>query len=130
MMIENITNYLKEHGQSNIHDLAAALEMTDARSFPRLIKAISKMEGKGLLSFSDEGEVFLRAPQQKKPEIRVQGIFRANKAGFGFLSVDDNEDDIFIGRDDVGYASDGDRVEAVIKNQLIGLRLQQQRLAW
>ncbi|HEK9924427.1 TPA: ribonuclease R [Streptococcus equi subsp. equi] len=115
MMIENITNYLKEHGQSNIHDLAAALEMTDARSFPRLIKAISKMEGKGLLSFSDEGEVFLRAPQQKKPEIRVQGIFRANKAGFGFLSVDDNEDDIFIGRDDVGYASDGDRVEAVIK---------------
>ncbi len=114
-MIENITNYLKEHGQSNIHDLAAALEMTDARSFPRLIKAISKMEGKGLLSFSDEGEVFLRAPQQKKPEIRVQGIFRANKAGFGFLSVDDNEDDIFIGRDDVGYASDGDRVEAVIK---------------
>lgn len=115
MLIENITNYLKEHGQSNIHDLAAALEMTDARSFPRLIKAISKMEGKGLLSFSDEGEVFLRAPQQKKPEIRVQGIFRANKAGFGFLSVDDNEDDIFIGRDDVGYASDGDRVEAVIK---------------
>lgn len=114
-MIENITNYLKEHGQSNIHDLAAALEMTDAGSFPRLIKAISKMEGKGLLSFSDEGEVFLRAPQQKKPEIRVQGIFRANKAGFGFLSVDDNEDDIFIGRDDVGYASDGDRVEAVIK---------------
>ncbi|HEL0165149.1 TPA: ribonuclease R [Streptococcus equi subsp. zooepidemicus] len=115
MMIENITNYLKEHGQSNIHDLAAALEMTDARSFPRLIKAISKMESKGLLSFSDEGEVFLRAPQQKKPEIRVQGIFRANKAGFGFLSVDDSEDDIFIGRDDVGYASDGDRVEAVIK---------------
>lgn len=115
MMIENITNYLKEHGQSNIHDLAAALEMTDARSFPRLIKAISKMEGKGLLSFSDEGEVFLRAPQQKKPEIRIQGIFRANKAGFGFLSVDDSEDDIFIGRDDVGYASDGDRVEAVIK---------------
>lgn len=115
MMIENITNYLKEHGQSNIHDLAAALDMTDARSFPRLIKAISKMESKGLLSFSDEGEVFLRAPQQKKPEIRVQGIFRANKAGFGFLSVDDSEDDIFIGRDDVGYASDGDRVEAVIK---------------
>lgn len=114
-MIENITNYLKEHGQSNIHDLAAALDMTDARSFPRLIKAISKMESKGLLSFSDEGEVFLRAPQQKKPEIRVQGIFRANKAGFGFLSVDDSEDDIFIGRDDVGYASDGDRVEAVIK---------------
>ncbi|KIS06742.1 ribonuclease R [Streptococcus equi] len=115
MMIENITNYLKEHGKSSVHDLAAALEMTDARSFPRLIKAISKMEGKGLLSFSDEGEVFLRAPQQKKPEIRVQGIFRANKAGFGFLSVDDSEDDIFIGRDDVGYASDGDRVEAVIK---------------
>lgn len=31
------------------------------------------------------------------------------------MSVDDSEDDIFIGRDDVGYASDGDRVEAVIK---------------
>lgn len=45
----------------------------------------------------------------------VTGTFRANKAGFGFLAVDDDEDDLFIGRGDVGYAVDGDIVEAVIK---------------
>jgi len=53
--------------------------------------------------------------QEKKKEVTVTGIFRANKAGFGFLIVDENEDDMFIGRNDVGYAIDGDTVEAVIK---------------
>ncbi|VHJ79552.1 ribonuclease R [Streptococcus pyogenes] len=114
-MKERIMTYLKEHGKSNVNDLAAALEMAGAKRFPSLIKTISKMESQSLLRFSDDGSLALRKEREKKKEPTVQGVFRANKAGFGFLHVDENEDDMFIGRNDVGYAIDGDTVEVVVK---------------
>ncbi|CAM2945322.1 exoribonuclease R [Streptococcus acidominimus] len=114
-MKEKILQYLEEHGKSNINDLAASLDMAGAKKFPLLIKEISKMESKRELRFNDDGMISLRKPQEKKEQITVQGVFRANKAGFGFLFVDENEDDMFIGRNDVGHAIDGDTVEVVIK---------------
>ncbi|MDT2730781.1 ribonuclease R [Streptococcus parauberis] len=114
-MKELILNYLKEHGKSNINDIAAALDMVGAQKFPNLIKEISKMESKRLLRFSNDGTISLRKPREEKEIITVEGVFRANKAGFGFLFVDENEDDMFIGRNDVGYAIDGDKVAVTIK---------------
>lgn len=114
-MRENIIQYLKEHGKSDINAIAAALDMAGAKKFPSLIKEISQMESKRLLRFSDDGTIALRKPKEEKKEITIQGVFRANKAGFGFLHVNDDEDDMFIGRNDVGYAIDGDTVEVIVK---------------
>lgn len=114
-MRENIIQYLKEHGKSDINTIAAALDMAGAKKFPSLIKEISQMESKRLLRFSDDGAIALRKPKEEKKEITIQGVFRANKAGFGFLHVNDDEDDMFIGRNDVGYAIDGDTVEVIVK---------------
>lgn len=114
-MRENIIQYLKEHGKSDINTIAAALDMAGAKKFPSLIKEISQMESKRLLRFSDDGTIALRKPKEEKKEITIQGVFRANKAGFGFLHINDDEDDMFIGRNDVGYAIDGDTVEVIVK---------------
>ncbi|MCR4253349.1 ribonuclease R [Streptococcus uberis] len=114
-MRDNIIHYLKEHGKSDINTIAAALDMAGAKKFPSLIKEISQMESKRLLRFSDDGTIALRKPKEEKKEITIQGVFRANKAGFGFLHVNDDEDDMFIGRNDVGYAIDGDTVEVIVK---------------
>ncbi|KKF46430.1 ribonuclease R [Streptococcus uberis] len=114
-MRENIIHYLKEHGKSDINTIAAALDMAGAKKFPSLIKEISQMESKRLLRFSDDGTIALRKPKEEKKEITIQGVFRANKAGFGFLHVNDDEDDMFIGRNDVGYAIGGDTVEVIVK---------------
>lgn len=114
-MRENIIQYLKEHGKSDINTIAAALDMAGAKKFPSLIKEISQMESKRLLRFSGDGTIALRKPKEEKKEITIQGVFRANKAGFGFLHVNDDEDDMFIGRNDVGYAIDGDTVEVIVK---------------
>ena len=89
--------------------------MAGAEKFPKLIKEISKLESQGKLRFDDYGNLALRKKIEKKKEITVTGVFRANKAGFGFLAVDENEDDMFVGRNDVGHAVDGDTVEAVVK---------------
>ena len=57
-----------------------------------------------------------------RDRVTVEGVFHANKNGFGFLHVDDSEDDMFIGRNDVGHAIDGDTVAAVIKKPADRLR--------
>ena len=115
MMNDKIITYLETREKVTVNELAEALEMTGAKKFPKLIKEISTLESHGKLRFNDAGMLSLRKKQEKKKEVTVTGIFRANKAGFGFLIVDENEDDMFIGRNDVGYAIDGDTVEAVIK---------------
>ncbi|EHJ57172.1 ribonuclease R [Streptococcus urinalis FB127-CNA-2] len=122
-MKKKIIAYLKEKGKSDINDLAEALEMSGAKHFTNLIKEISKMESQGLLRFEQDGSLSLRKENPKKEVVTVRGTFRANKAGFGFLHINDTEDDLFIGRNDVGYAIDGDIVEAIIKkpsNRLTG----------
>ncbi|WP_293963531.1 ribonuclease R [uncultured Streptococcus sp.] len=114
-MNDKIITYLETREKVTVNELAEALEMTGAKKFPKLIKEISTLESQGKLRFNDAGMLSLRKKQEKKKEVTVTGIFRANKAGFGFLTVDENEDDMFIGRNDVGYTIDGDTVEAVIK---------------
>lgn len=114
-MKEKIIKYLEEHGKTSVNDLAAALDMAGAKAFPKLIKTISNLEGHRQLRFDDNGSLSLQKKEAKKKEITVRGLFRANKAGFGFLSIDQDEDDMFIGKNDIAYAIDGDTVEAVVK---------------
>lgn len=114
-MKEKIIKYLEEHGKTSVNDLAAALDMAGAKAFPKLIKTISNLESYRQLRFDDNGSLSLQKKEAKKKEITVRGLFRANKAGFGFLSIDQDEDDMFIGKNDIAYAIDGDTVEAVVK---------------
>ncbi|MGT2636875.1 ribonuclease R [Streptococcus ratti] len=114
-MKEKIINYLQEKGKSSVDDLASSLNMAGAKKFPSLIKEISSLESKGKLRFERDGTISLRKKIEKKDQITVKGIFRANKAGFGFVTVDEAEEDLFVGRNDTGYAIDGDTVEVVIK---------------
>ncbi len=37
------------------------------------------------------------------------------KNGFGFVTLEGEDDDLFVGKNDVNYAIDGDTVEVVIK---------------
>ena len=121
-MKESIINYLKEHGKSSVNDIAQALNHAGGEKFPQLIKAISAMESKGQLRFNRDGSVSLRPKKENPNQVTVEGVFRANKNGFGFLHVDDSEDDMFIGRNDVGHAIDGDTVAVVIKKPADRLR--------
>ncbi|HGC8967041.1 TPA: ribonuclease R [Streptococcus agalactiae] len=114
-MKEKIIKYLEEHGKTSVNDLAAALDMAGAKAFPKLIKTISNLESHRQLRFDDNGSLSLQKKEAKKKEITVRGLFRANKEGFGFLSIDQDEDDMFIGKNDIAYAIDGDTVEAVVK---------------
>jgi len=74
---------------------------------------LSLMERKHQIRFEEDGSLTLEV--KKKHEITLKGIFHAHKNGFGFVSLEGEEDDLFVGKNDVNYAIDGDTVEVVIK---------------
>ena len=71
------------------------------------------MERKHQIRFEEDGSLSLS--KKKKHEITLKGTFHAHKNGFGFVSLEGEEDDLFVGKNDVNYAIDGDTVEIVIK---------------
>ena len=110
-MKEEILNYLREKKEASMDELAQRLGKEKAKDFRNLVQTISEMERKRQLAFSDAGKIQLR---KEKQMLTLKGIFHAHKNGFGFVTLNEEEDDLFIGRNDVNYAIDGDTVEVAI----------------
>ena len=110
-MKEEILSYLRVKKEASIDELAQGLGKEKAKDFRNLVKTISEMERKRQLAFSDAGKIQLR---KEKQMLTLKGIFHAHKNGFGFVTLNEEEDDLFIGRNDVNYAIDGDTVEVAI----------------
>lgn len=113
-MKNEIIRLLESAGPLPMDQLADRLGVLKAKEFTNLVKLISKMESKHELIFMRDGKIALPA-KKKKTQPTVTGIFRAHKNGFGFVSVDEEEDDLFVGRNDVNHAIEGDKVEVIIK---------------
>ena len=89
----------------SMEELAEHLELQKSADFKALVQTIAQMEREKTVVFNKKGKIKL--PQQ---EIVVEGTFRANSRGFGFVTIDPEEDDIFIPKEATGYAMDGDTV--------------------
>ncbi|HFI0915709.1 TPA: ribonuclease R [Streptococcus suis] len=114
-MKNDIINYIKEVGPVTMDQLADQFGASSAKSFTDLVKLVSSMEASRQLVFDNAGQIALPAPKISKNKVTLQGIFRAHKSGFGFVTIDEEEDDLFVSRDDVNFAIEGDRVEVAIK---------------
>ena len=112
-MKDKIKEFIEEKGRATVNELAQALEKESSKDFSELIKTLSLMERKHQIRFEEDGSLSLG--QKKKHEITLRGTFHAHKNGFGFVSLEGEEDDLFVGKNDVNYAIDGDTVEIVIK---------------
>ena len=110
-MKEEILSYLREKKEASMDELAQRLGKEKAKDFRNLVQTISEMERKRQLTFSNAGKIQIRKEKQK---LTLKGTFHAHKNGFGFVTLNEEEDDLFIGRNDVNYAIDGDTVEVAI----------------
>ncbi|KXT82181.1 3'-to-5' exoribonuclease RNase R [Streptococcus sp. DD11] len=110
-MKSEIIEYLKERQQASVDELAAALGKESSKDFSSLVRTISQMERKHQIRFDDAGRLQLK---QKKESITLKGTFHAHKNGFGFVTLNEEEDDLFVGRNDVNHAIDGDTVEVAV----------------
>lgn len=74
------------------------------------LKAVlDALEAEGKVHVSKKGKY------TKGEAKRTVGVYHAHARGFGFVTVEGEEEDIFISEDDIGGAFHGDQVEVVIK---------------
>lgn len=79
-------------------------------NFTELIKALSYLEHEGKIITDGKGQY-----QLAQENTIVEGSFRANDKGFGFVKLDDEEaEDIFVQKDYTAHAIEGDRVKVKI----------------
>lgn len=88
-----------------VKDISEGMGLTSAADFKMLVGALAKMEREGSLKLNKKGHFKLPT---KKPVLT--GIFRANDRGFGFVSIEDEDDDIYIPQGHTNFALDGDLV--------------------
>ncbi|MGL9746748.1 ribonuclease R [Enterococcus sp. DIV0170] len=89
----------------SMEELAEVLDMRKSVDYKLLVKTIAQMEREKTVEFNKKGRIKL--PFQP---IEVEGIFRRNERGFGFVTIDPEEPDVFIPKDATNFAMDGDIV--------------------
>ncbi|MFN0131859.1 MAG: ribonuclease R family protein [Phycisphaerales bacterium] len=96
-----------------LEDLARDLGIDDAEG-DDFAQAIDDMADEGTLEITDNGLVRLPSVGQQGGE--VEGTFKRNPKGFGFVSTDDpmHEGDLYIAAELTGEALTGDRVRVRI----------------
>ena len=96
----------------SIEELSIELHLNKAKDFKSFVKTVASLEGEGLLQFTDEGKIRLAgALKKEKTKALINGIFHAHANGFGFVTIDAEEDDVFIPKGKTKLALDGDEVE-------------------
>ena len=90
-----------------IKELAMLLGVTKEQR-GELEEVLNELVASGKVGISKKGK-YARA------EVFAQtGVFAAHHRGFGFVTIEGREDDLFIPPDDTGDAMDGDTVQVVI----------------
>lgn len=110
---QTILVYMSEHKAVSfeIKDLSEGLDKTSAKDFKELVTTVAEMEREGQLFLTRSGK--LKLPS-KDPVL--SGIFRASDRGFGFVSIEDEEEDVYIPPNRTNFALDGDKVSVDIVN--------------
>ena len=81
-----------------------------------LVEVLDALLADGKIQLSKRGRY------SKAKTKTVVGTFTSHAKGFGFVSVEDREEDIFIGENDTGDAFLGDTVEVALKGKNTGKR--------
>lgn len=110
-MQKQILDFLKDTALT-LDELSQQLGMTTAKAFKTLVKNIAQLEAQGAISITKNGKLSCVIKEQES----LIGIYRANERGYGFVSVEGREDDIYIPKGNQ-MALSGDTVAVVITKQ-------------
>lgn len=85
------------------------LRMHGASAFKRVVQALAVLEGESKITLTNKDEF-----KMATPETVVEGTFKGNDKGFGFVRYDEVDPDAFIARTNTLHAVNGDTVEVKI----------------
>lgn len=88
---EAILVYMNEQDQMafKVKQISEGMKLTSSVDFKMLVSTLAKMEREGTVFLNKKGEFKLA-----EKDAVLSGVFRASDRGFGFVSIEDQEDDI------------------------------------
>lgn len=108
---EKILKIFEENPKKSypVKALTQILGMKKSKKFKKLVQALAELEREGRLDLLPDGSFQLGG----QPQLYV-GTFMATDRGFGFVAIEDFEEDVFISPADTQGALQGDTVEIEI----------------
>lgn len=105
-MEDRIINILKNSDKAlTIYEIEDELHLTEVEDIRILQDELEKLENGAIIYHSNKDRYMMLADSHLK-----RGIMRANKKGFGFVDIDDNEQDVYINQDNMNGAIHDDIV--------------------
>lgn len=102
-----LRQFFEEHQEAySVNQLAEIFQSHDTPSFKLLIQSLAEMERNGEIRLTKKGQF----QSGRSADQGLKGVFRQNDRGFGFVTIEGEEEDIFIPRSLTGLAMDGDEV--------------------
>ena len=116
-MKDKILDILKQKGQLSVDGFSKEFHHQTSDEFRELLKCLNSLEDEGKIVRNEKNEYLLIENSNM-----VVGVLSINKRGFGFVSVDEVSDDIFISPKDLKDAFHQDRVLVQLKKKQNGAR--------
>lgn len=104
---EAILVFMKEQKKISfqVKEISEGMELTSSADFKLLVSTLAEMEREGTVFLNKKGQ--FKLPTE---EPVLSGTFRASDRGFGFVSIEGEEDDVYIPPNHTNFALDGDTV--------------------
>ncbi len=119
-MKDNIINILKNSDKAlSVFEIEDLLGIKDAELTKELIQVLHELEEEVVVYHTNKDKYMMLENSHLR-----KGIMRANKKGFGFVEVDNMDDDIYIPQDDMNGAIHDDIVLVEITSKMTLDRLE------
>lgn len=97
-----------------VSDISEGLDRTGSKAFKKLVNAIAELEREGRIVLTQQGRFKL-----KEAEPVMQGVFSGTDKGFGFVPIEEFEEDIFIPPHETNSALNGDLVTIEVTKEAV-----------
>ena len=113
-MRDNLLNIMRNSDKAlDIYELQSLLGINNVEDIKLMSEELRKMEDDAIIYHSNKDKYMLLENSHLR-----KGIMRANKKGFGFVEVDNMDDDIYIAQDDMNGAIHDDIVLVEITSKM------------
>ena len=112
-MRDSVMNVLKGSDKAlTIFEIADSIGAGDVESTKELLEVLQKLEEEAIIYHSNKDKYLLLENSHLR-----KGLMRANKKGFGFVEIDNMDEDVYISQDNMNGAIHDDivLVEITIK---------------
>lgn len=113
---KNILEYMRENDKEamEVNEISEGLNRSGANDFKKVVKAIAELEREDKVILLQSGEFKL-----KDASTAMTGRFSGNDRGFGFVTIEEYEQDIFIPPTQTKSALNGDIVKVEVTQEAL-----------